>query len=145
MMKTNHGTHAVMLALGLAGMAGASLLIAQGEVAAVPEAENPVVKPAAEASPYRSAATRGANQPDTDAGDTPALARWLDLLAAALSTRYRYVESSQGVTIANQVQYKMAFKAQLKFDPSGRYSLNAGLFTGNNFAGGWNNTGLGSG
>jgi hypothetical protein len=70
---------------------------------------------------------------------------WLELQTASLYTRYRYVESSALVTTANQMQHKESFKGRLKFDKQDRLSLNAGVFSGRQFIGTWNNTGWGTG
>ena len=71
------------------------------------------------------------------------LARWFELQTATLSTRYRYIENSAGAMTFNHMQHNEAFKGRFKFDAAGRYSVNAGLFTGNSFTGSWNNTGAG--
>lgn len=94
-------------------------------VAAKPEVAKPEAKPAQ------------ANEGD--------LARWFELQTATLSTRYRYIENSAGATTFNHMQHNEAFKGRFKFDAAGRYSVNAGLFTGNSFTGSWNNTGAGTG
>lgn len=73
------------------------------------------------------------------------LHRWLDLRSASLATLYLFVKNGQGVTIASQQQYQVAVRGRLKFDSKGRFSLNAGLYTGANFIAGSNNTGLGLG
>lgn len=73
------------------------------------------------------------------------ICRWFELQQATISTRYRAVETSGGVTTNNQVQHNEAFKARFKFDRAGKYSVNAGVFSGNNFTGSWNNTGIGTG
>ncbi len=76
------------------------------------------------------------------AGDNP---WWFELQTASLLARYRYVESGTSDTTANQMQHKEAFKGRLKFDRQGRFTLNAGLFSGRQFIGSWNNTGWGTG
>jgi hypothetical protein len=70
--------------------------------------------------------------------------RWLEVDALAISTRYRFVET-RAHTTANQNQYQVSARGRLKFDQEGKYSVYAGLFTGNNITGGWNNTGWGTG
>jgi hypothetical protein len=74
-----------------------------------------------------------------------ALHRFFDLQLATLETRYRYIETSAGVTAANQWQHKETFKGAFKFDEKGRYTLQALLGTGNNFTGSWDTTGAGTG
>jgi hypothetical protein len=81
-------------------------------------------------------------QPQTTGG---ALSRWFDLQMAILYLRYHYVENSTDVITSNQAQHKESFKGRLKFDRDGKYSLNAGVFSGLTFIGSWNNTGWGIG
>lgn len=76
---------------------------------------------------------------------SPRLVRWFDLQMATIFARYRYVDNSSGLITANQSQHKESFKARLKFDAEGKYSLNAGVFSGRVFIGTWNNTGWGTG
>jgi len=71
--------------------------------------------------------------------------RWLSVEGFTVSSRYRYVQNRAGRTVSNQLQYQLAARGRLKFDEKGRYSLYAGLFTGNNITSGWNNTGWGTG
>jgi hypothetical protein len=71
--------------------------------------------------------------------------RWLDLQAGQLDARYRLIDTSAGVRTSNMLQHKQTLKAGLKFDPKGRYSLQAGFGTGNSFVGSWEATGLGTG
>lgn len=71
--------------------------------------------------------------------------RWIDVQTFTISVRFRFVANSAGVTTASQVQHNFAFKSRFKFDTKGNYSINVGVFTGNNFTGGWSNTGPGNG
>ena len=73
------------------------------------------------------------------------LARWFELQMGTIYARYRYVETNGSKVTANHAQHKESFKGRFKFDSEGRYSLNAGLFSGRNFISTWNNTGLGTG
>jgi hypothetical protein len=73
------------------------------------------------------------------------LGRWFELQNATLSSRYKYVETSGGVTTSNHLQHKESLKARFKFDAKGQFSFNAGMSSGRNFIAGWNNTGLGTG
>jgi WD40 repeat protein len=73
------------------------------------------------------------------------LSRWLDLQTAILGTRYRFIENSSGVTVTNQLQSFVQFRGRFKFDRQGNYSINAGVFTGNGFVVGFNDTGIGTG
>ena len=72
------------------------------------------------------------------------LTRWLDLQSATLNLRYRFVDTSAGVTTTNQLQHRESFRGRFKFDPQGNYSLNFGLFTGRRFTSGWDSTGWGN-
>ncbi|HEY0723872.1 MAG TPA: caspase family protein, partial [Pyrinomonadaceae bacterium] len=85
-----------------------------------------------------------ATSPNTQVG-TNGLARWIDLQTATLVTRYRWIKNSDGVTTANNIQAQMQFRGRFKFDKDGAYSLNAGVFPGNNFINGFNDTGIGTG
>ena len=67
----------------------------------------------------------------------------MEVQSATLSHRYRYMENSAGVVTNNQIQHNEGFKGKFKFDKKGNYAINAGLFSGNNLTGGWNNTGSG--
>lgn len=73
------------------------------------------------------------------------IGRWVELQTGSISMRYRYVANAGGQTVANQGQYAVAVRAKFKFDPRGKVSVTAGLFSGNSFSGGWNNTGWGTG
>jgi hypothetical protein len=71
--------------------------------------------------------------------------RWVELQATTVGLRFRHVANSAGVTTTRQLQHQEAFKGRFKFDAAGRYSLHAGVFTGDSFTGSWNNTGAGTG
>ena len=73
------------------------------------------------------------------------LHRWIDFQSGTIETRYRYIESSAGETIANQQQHKQAFKGALKLDAAGKYTIQSTLGTGNTFTGSWDPTGIGTG
>jgi hypothetical protein len=73
------------------------------------------------------------------------LSRWFELDTAAVSNRYQFIESAGGATAANHEQYQVALKGRFKFDAAGKYTINAGVFSGGNFFSGWNNSGWGSG
>jgi hypothetical protein len=74
-----------------------------------------------------------------------AISRWFDLETASMSSRYHFLGNLDGVKTANNNQYQFTFKGRLKLDRSGNYDVEAGLFTGNSFTGGWNNSGWGPG
>jgi hypothetical protein len=130
---TGRTTHrAIVLCLLL--MAGAAVTRAQAPSVNVPGDDDATAEPA-DINPFSA-------QAQTRQGK---LTPWFDLQMALLALRYRYVDNSAGVTTLNQAQHKEQFKGRLKFDRQGKYSLNAGLSTGRNFIGGWNNTGWGTG
>lgn len=80
-----------------------------------------------------------------DAAGAHPLARWLDAQAFTVAARYNHIENAQDRTLQNRVQTNVQARARLKLDGAGRYSVNAGVFTGNTFTGGWNATGIGTG
>jgi len=71
--------------------------------------------------------------------------RWLDVQAAQVETRYRLIRNSAGKTTVNQWQHKQVLRGALRLDPSGRYTAQALITTGNGFTGSWNDTGVGTG
>jgi hypothetical protein len=71
--------------------------------------------------------------------------RWIEFDAFSFGTRYRYVDLNSETASVNQQQFQIVARAKFKFDHKGKYSVNAGLFTGNNILSGWNNTGIGTG
>src|SRR5215471_1797447 len=73
------------------------------------------------------------------------LRRWFELEAATIGIQYVFVKNGLGVITANRQQYQIALSGRLKLDAKGRFSINAGLFTGPSFIAGFNNTGLGAG
>jgi hypothetical protein len=89
----------------------------------------------------QTASPASARTPDPNRG----LHRWIDFQSGVLETRYRYIGSSEGATIANQLQHKQAFKGALKLDTAGRYTIQSSLGTGNSFTGSWDPTGAGTG
>jgi hypothetical protein len=72
------------------------------------------------------------------------LARWIDVPAATLSTRYRFIQPTTGLD-TSQVQTQEVLRVRLKIDPGARLSLTTGWQTGSGFTGGWDNTGIGTG
>ena len=71
--------------------------------------------------------------------------RWLTLDTASISTRFRHIGNFLGATTASNQQYQVALKGAFSVDEGGRFTLHAGVFTGNIFTGGWNNGGPGTG
>jgi hypothetical protein len=101
---------------------------------------------AAAASSTQAPAAPQAQKPEKDVTPPPSgFTRWIDLQTATIQVRYRYIETSAGVVSARQGQDYGAVRARLKFDPRGRFSVTAGVATGNGFISGWNNMGLGTG
>jgi hypothetical protein len=75
----------------------------------------------------------------------PKIHRWFDIETLVLSTRYRLIENAAGSTAGNAQQWQFIGRGRFKLDSRGKYSVVAGLETGNSFTGGWNNTGFGTG
>jgi len=73
-----------------------------------------------------------------------AISRWFEWETASISSRYHFLGNLGGATTANSNQYQVTFKGRVNFDKSGRYNLEAGLFSGNSFTGGCNRSGWGS-
>jgi len=67
----------------------------------------------------------------------------VELDTVTISTRYLFSDDSLGNINAKQNQHQEAIAGRFKFDPAGKVAINAGLLSGSNFAGGWNDTGLG--
>jgi hypothetical protein len=87
--------------------------------------------------------TPAAQTPDT--GGPHPLARWVDAQTVTVSTRYDYIGDARDRTVQNRMQTQVQIRAGFKVDAAGRYSVRAGLFSGNNFSSGWNPTGIGTG
>jgi hypothetical protein len=81
------------------------------------------------------------NQPKA----SPKTHRWIDWQTGTVETRYRLIETSDGLTTNDQLQHKQVLKAGFKFDPAGRYSLQAGASSGANITSTWDNIGPGTG
>jgi hypothetical protein len=71
--------------------------------------------------------------------------RWVEVQVAQLDARYRFMDNSAGVTTANQMQNRETFRAGVKFDQAGRYSLQLGALSGPNFNASWDPSGPGTG
>lgn len=76
---------------------------------------------------------------------TPAIRRWIDLQHVHLSSRYRWIEASDGRLMSSTVQWQPQIRARALFDRDKKYSLHVGAFSGSQFISGWNNTGGGVG
>jgi hypothetical protein len=73
------------------------------------------------------------------------LGHWLRFDTASISTRYRHIDSFLGATTASNQQYQVVLKGSVVLDSGERFTIHAGLFTGNSFSGGWNDAGPGTG
>jgi len=137
--------------------------ISAKEVSGSPQKQNEEVAPSATPAPSAPAAQIAALQPT--AAPQPATfveapaaplkpkvvvsqthtAPGIEFQSMTLSTRYRYGDNSKGIVTNNGLQNNFALKIRAKFDAAGKYTLNANAATGNNFTGGWNNAGPGTG
>lgn len=79
------------------------------------------------------------------ASPPPAIRRWVDVQHLQLAGRYRWIETSAGRVSSSTLQWQSQVRGRFLFDPAARYSINVGAFTGNAFAAGWDNTGVGLG
>jgi hypothetical protein len=93
------------------------------------------------ARPAFAYAQSGPNAPL--APSAPSLSRWVDVQNAALNLRYRFIDTTAGTVITNQLQHRESLRWRVKFDPTAKYTLNFGVFTGTRFTSGWDNTGWG--
>ena len=93
------------------------------------------------------AQTPATPQPGTPATPSvavaPALSRWFELQNATLNLRYRFIDTTAGVTTTNQLQHRETIRGRVKFDKAAKYTWNFGVFTGTRFTSGWDNTGWG--
>ena len=78
----------------------------------------------------RSGAGAGPDRVPPQPKPAAPLARWIDLQNATLNTRYRFIDSSEGLITTNQIQHRETLRARLKFDAPGRYALNFGTVHG---------------
>lgn len=75
----------------------------------------------------------------------PPLRRWFEFQQFVLSTRYRFIRNSADVVTSDHMQYREQIRARVNLDERKRYTINTGVFSGNNFIGSWNNLGPGTG
>src|SRR5688500_1458854 len=71
--------------------------------------------------------------------------RWYEAQTIQLDARYRLIDTSGGVRSSNSLQHRDTFRGAFRFDPRGRYTLQAGAGTGSAFTGTWDNAGPGIG
>jgi hypothetical protein len=89
--------------------------------------------------------TSKADEPDKKKAPGEKIKRWLEVDQLSIATRYRFIESNSHLTSANQDQYQFIARGRFKFDAKGKYSVYAGVYSGNTLTGGWNNSGWGTG
>jgi hypothetical protein len=115
------------------------------ENTAAPAVESPISAAETEIKAALNSAFSSNSSATTAQSPSAKLTRWFELNTATLYSRYRFVKTSAGLTTGDQAQHKETFQGRFKFDESGKYSLDAGLFSGRNFIATWNNTGWGTG
>lgn len=71
--------------------------------------------------------------------------RWLELDGLAVSFRYRHIANNVNLNPADVGQFQFQAKGRFKFDEKGKYSVYAGVSTGNSLTSGWGSTGWGTG
>ena len=57
--------------------------------------------------------------------------RWFELDTFAVSTRYRHLTNNVNVRSTDVMQYQVQVRGRFKFDAKGKYSVTAGVYTGN--------------
>lgn len=69
---------------------------------------------------------KSANSPTTSQAPPECkLCRWIDLKTASISFRYRTITDGQDTRTYNQLQHRELLDIAFKFDPAGRYTINA--------------------
>lgn len=91
-----------------------------------------------------SAQTVDSAQP-AEAQPPPAIRRWVEVEQAQIAWRYRWTESSDDRVTSSAVQFQPLLRARMPVDADGRVAFTIGAGGGNNFVGGWDNTGAGLG
>ncbi|MDI1243624.1 MAG: hypothetical protein PSX80_17070 [bacterium] len=85
----------------------------------------------------------------TPAPDSPTTAqkikRWFEMDTLNLSVRYRHMTTNVNLNASDVAQFRFQAKGRFKFDNKGKYSISAGIYTGNSITGGWGSTGWGTG
>jgi hypothetical protein len=108
--------------------------VASAQTTAAVSARADTAQPVVSRPPPKPAATPG-----------PPSHRWYEAQTIQLDARYRLIETSAAVRSANHLQHRQTFKGAFKFDPKGRYTLQAGAGSGSSFTGSWENAGPGTG
>lgn len=91
-----------------------------------------VVRPAAQSAP-------------SPPPDPPAIRRWFDLQNVHVTSRFRWVEASDGRLTSSTHQWQPNFRGRVLFDSEARYSVHFNANSGSHFVSGWNNSGGGIG
>jgi hypothetical protein len=73
------------------------------------------------------------------------LARWIDVQTGTISLRYRRITNSADSVTFNQVQHSEMLRFRFSFDRAAKYTITAGMSSGEAFTSQWQNTGLGTG
>jgi hypothetical protein len=141
--------------LGPAVLSASLSICVLASVAAAQSPQSPAPTPPVEIAPPDSGKPPATEQPKgpgngaADTGTNPVpehkWTRWFELLSATITARYRFTEDNKGETSTNAIQHQDVFRGRFKFDPEGRYSINALVGSGNQFIGSWDNTGAGTG
>lgn len=71
--------------------------------------------------------------------------RWFELETLNFSFRYRHITNNVNLHPADVGQFQFQAKGRFKFDKEGKYSVYAGVYTGNSITSGWGSTGWGTG
>lgn len=73
------------------------------------------------------------------------LSRWLDVQAATISAKYRWIQNSDHVQTTSQMMQKDNYQFRVKLDTRNKYGVVVAAGTGNSFVGSWNTTSVGTG
>ena len=71
--------------------------------------------------------------------------RWFEMDTFTISTRYRHITNNVDLGSADVLQFQVQARGRFKFDKNGKYSVTAGIYTGNRIDSGWGSTGWGTG
>ena len=87
-------------------------------------------------------------EPSASASPVPRnekIRRWFEMDTFTISTRYRHITNNVDLGSADVLQYQVQARGRFKFDEKGKYSVTAGVYTGNRIDSGWGSTGWGTG
>jgi len=71
--------------------------------------------------------------------------RWFEMDTFTVSARYRRITNNVDLQSSDAMQYQVQARGRFKFDREGKYTVTAGVYTGNGLTSGWANTGVGTG